>query len=286
MIVVMPLAIGQYPAPGVLDGIRAQSVPSTPVLCFTNGVINSQRNYSPERTIGEVSSRKLSQDNASGKYVLSIDRDIVLEDRNTVSDMVSFLGANSDVVACAVYFGKVPKRKQNGELYFDLPHVDLKCVLFRTEFFKSIEFNIKDRCTCLTVRNKALKQNKIYRFIDFKKRAKEDLPNKLNKEKIMPVPMSPAPTQPLFDEKITLASPITIDMDGLSYKGDTIAIDTIHFNKYQISFTVRPYQASAVIPNGLNIILDNLTDTEKATVADFAELVKAFIKASVPAATV
>ncbi len=169
----IPIAIGQAIGTGVLAGLQRQTISVNPVICAAEGVINSQRNYSPERLQGEIRSRDLCVANAvniPGKYVLSIDRDIVLTDDNTLADMINVLDSDQSVGAVSLWFGNVAKKT----VY--LPHISLQCCLFRRNLFCKLDFTqhkYEYGCTCQTVKKQIEVQGYKGRYLDFKKRAEE-----------------------------------------------------------------------------------------------------------------
>lgn len=167
----IPIAIGQVIGAGVLAGLQRQTVSVNPVICAAEGVINSQRNYSPGRLQGEIRSRELCVANAAnipGKYVLSIDRDIVLTDENTLADMIKALDSEPSTGCIALWFGRCAKTT----VY--LPHISLKCCLFRRSVFCNLDFTkCQAGCTCQTVKQQVDAQGYKGRYFEFIRRGFE-----------------------------------------------------------------------------------------------------------------
>lgn len=172
VIAVMPLAIGQRIGSGVISGLCSQGMPMPIIICATEGVIHSQRMQLPDRFVGESRSRSLcieSVKHTGCDYVLSIDRDIVLTDKNAVADMVTALDAEPETGYVALWAerGNPPQ-----SVYSD--HVALKCCLFRSTVFSDLNFSAQHRgCTCLTVMRQAASIGYTGRYLDYKNRGYE-----------------------------------------------------------------------------------------------------------------
>lgn len=144
----IPLANGNAPVSGCLQSLARQTVCCYPVLCYAQGVEgDTNRNYNPERVKGEARARKVQQINAlaiGAKYILTIDRDVVLTNNSAIEKLVQILDREPRTGAVAVNFdGQIKIR-------LDLPHVDMKCMLYRTELFAKIDFDIRMGCLCKT----------------------------------------------------------------------------------------------------------------------------------------
>jgi hypothetical protein len=165
----IPIPTGQVINEKVMEGLKKQSIRTEPIICAAEGVINSQRNYSPERIVGETRSRKKTQKEAkkiTDPYVLLLDRDVVLTDRNAIKDMKNFMDKNTDVNAVALYFGRFPK------VTTKLRHVVIRCVLIRRKVFVGMDLTMteKNDCFCNVIKRGC--KEKI-EYLDFKCRTFE-----------------------------------------------------------------------------------------------------------------
>jgi len=172
MIVLIPVSDKQIIDSRVLHGLQLQSVPCTQLTCIAAGVENSQGIQSPERIAGEIRSRNFQVQqaiNCTDDFVLSLDRDIVLTDPNAIHEMIDCLWQNRELGAVAMWFGKGRKTT------VWLPHVHLKCVLFRREVLSKIDFDKTDvrGCTCNAVKCQIEAMGFKIRYLDFVNRGKE-----------------------------------------------------------------------------------------------------------------
>lgn len=175
MNIYIPKATGQDIPDAVLQGIDLQTIPCTPIVCATEGVVDSQRNPSPERVAGELSSRRLCQQRAAkdDDIVLMMDRDCVLTDPMAIADMVWDLRACPTVGAVALWFGRCPKITPKRNLHY-MKHTVMKCALYRKEVFLNLDFRyLTETCTCNMVKAQIENMNYKYRYLDFKHRAFE-----------------------------------------------------------------------------------------------------------------
>jgi hypothetical protein len=172
MIVLIPISDKQRIDSRVLHGLQLQSVPCIQLSCIAAGVENSQGIQSLGRIAGEIRSRTLQVQqsiNCTDEYILSMDRDIVLTDPNATHEMIDCLWQNKDLGAVALWFG------QGMKTTVWLPHVHLKCVLFRREVLARIDFDKTDvrGCTCNAVKCQIEEQGFKIRYLDFVNRGKE-----------------------------------------------------------------------------------------------------------------
>lgn len=116
----IPISTGQTIDYEVIKGILIQKIPTTLFICSSSGIINSNRNYSFERTQGEIKSRELCTLNAlkmKSNYILMMDRDIILTDKNAILDMINVLDIEFNIGYVALWFGHHSKNT------FYLPHM-------------------------------------------------------------------------------------------------------------------------------------------------------------------
>lgn len=174
MIVLIPLSDKQCIDNRVLHGLQLQSVLCTQLTCIAAGVESSQGIQSPERIAGEIKSRTLQVQqavNSTNEYILSMDRDIVLTDPNAIHEMIDCLWQNRELGAVALWFA------QGRKTTVWLPHVHLKCMLFRREVLAKIDFDKTDErgCTCNAVKYQIEAMGYKVRYLDFVNRGKEIL---------------------------------------------------------------------------------------------------------------
>lgn len=103
----IPISTGQTIDYEVIKGILIQKIPTTLFICSSSGIINSNRNYSFERTQGEIKSRELCTLNAlkmKSNYILMMDRDIILTDKNAILDMINVLDIEFNIGYVALWF--------------------------------------------------------------------------------------------------------------------------------------------------------------------------------------
>lgn len=151
MIITIPIPAGKQVDARVYDGVLSQSMPCELVICEREGVIDSQRNMSPERIEGEIRSRKACVEEAKKKptkYVVMMDADVVLSDERTIESMSAELESNPLLGAVALYFGTCPKKS----LY--MPHVVIRCCMYRIECFLAINWDEPFKgCTCNLIKH-------------------------------------------------------------------------------------------------------------------------------------
>jgi hypothetical protein len=168
MIALLPISTNQYISNDVLTGLKLQSVPLSLIICATPGVQNSEGVYTEERVRCECNSRQRQVNTAKGlsdrhKYVLSLDRDIVLTDPYAVDQMVRALESEPDLGTVALYFGKGRK------VSLFMPHVSIQCMLFRRNLFSKIDFSLMYgfSCTCQLTKSQIEAMNMRIRYLDF-----------------------------------------------------------------------------------------------------------------------
>lgn len=172
MIVLIPISNKQTIDSKVIEGLKTQTIPCEYVACVAEGVKHSQGVQSPERVAGEIRSRKLQvleAQSISAEFVLSMDRDIVLENHEAVNDMVDCMIENEELGAVALWF------KQGRKTTPFLPHIPLKCMLFRSAILAKIDFDKIEtgECTCVLVKRQIEQMRYKVRYLDFVNRGKE-----------------------------------------------------------------------------------------------------------------
>jgi hypothetical protein len=152
MRVYIPLASSgkqrQYVSGEVRDALKAQTVPCEIVECVTEGEIHSQRNYSPARIKGEVTSRNdcIQQAITSGdEYFIMADRDRV-PIPSTIADLQTAIIANAAIGMVSAVESRHCKWP------------DIGFIICRSEVFKQLSIvNLYGGCLCREV-NEAIEK--------------------------------------------------------------------------------------------------------------------------------
>ena len=146
MNVYIPLAIGQIIPDEVYSGIKNQSVFCDIVEVATEGVVDSQRNYSSDRWRGECRSRNeiisLMGDDKDDVAVW-MDRDLALTDTGTFHSMLHYLQEHPNCGAVGVHYKNEASHN----------HVACCCLMIKIKPLLDIIFRGKQGCCCNEVRN-------------------------------------------------------------------------------------------------------------------------------------
>jgi hypothetical protein len=84
--------------------------------------------------------------------------------------------------------------------------------------------------------------------------------------------------QIIINDKILLNNPFQIDIDGISFTGTEIGIDSIHLYKSQINIALRPGQVNNAFNGMLTFQKSDLSDDQVKTISDFSDIIKSIVK--------
>jgi hypothetical protein len=143
--VLMPTKEGRFIPQSVLEGLLGQQLPFRLWVSTTvsDGDYAKARNHIKQRA-------------HSHPYVLMLDNDVVLPE-GALGAMMRFLDTQADFVAIALQKGHLESGGLSNSLQADEPmHVDMSCVLFRTEDLLRLTFRYpgdqrerRQGCECL-----------------------------------------------------------------------------------------------------------------------------------------
>lgn len=83
---------------------------------------------------------------------------------------------------------------------------------------------------------------------------------------------------PIFDNVVQLDTTVDFTMEGLTFSGNAVLLDSIYISQYNVSANIRPGQIAIGMPGGIQVTADTLTDADKAIVESFVTLIKSKIK--------
>lgn len=138
--VAIPIKQGELISPIVLHGISSQTIHLNVVVSTQDPDLNEQREKSINNNRHQL--QKCIVDYKE-KYIVLLDSDVVLTDKNTIASMMSYLDENNDV-GCVAIDTKNLSMKDNS-------HVILACAVIRYEIYKTIDYSKSYQCQCFII---------------------------------------------------------------------------------------------------------------------------------------